>query len=219
MNKASSVAAICLVVGGCAAGKNYDYTLANIELPFVGADALGVAVVDRRPYVLSGDKQPEFVGAERGPWGVPFDVTTASGKSMAADMQAVLARALESNGYKVTELFFSSPDNAVVAEAVTKNGAERNVVLTLNEWKTDVYVNLGLTYNVVLRVVDENSQVLAQTDAEATGEKIGVGELDPKAGLFVDIAKQRSRDVAKVFELKVSRLFNSPEIKEALNSE
>ncbi len=208
MNRLTIVGVFLFALGGCAAGNQYDYFSANIGLPIVGTDALGVAVVDRRPYVLSGNKRPEYVGTQRGGFGNPFNVTTASGKPMATDMQAALARALEDKGYEVTELFFSSPDATVVAEAIKQNGAKLNVVLLLNEWKTDAMISLGLDYDVELQIVDENSEILAQASDSANKEKIGGAAM----------AKQNSNTAAQVFELKVARLFNDPEIKGALDS-
>ncbi len=208
MNRLTIVGVFLFALGGCAAGNQYDYFSASIGLPVIGTDTLGVAVVDRRPYVLSGKKNPDFVGLQRGGFGNPFNVTTASGKPMATDMQAALARALEDKGYEVTELFFSSPDATIAAEAIKQNGAKLNVVLLLNEWKTDAMMSFGLDYDVELQIVDENSEVLAQASDSANDEKIG------GAGF----AKQNSRSAAQVFEVKVGRLFNDPEIKGVLDS-
>ena len=91
MSRLLVIAAAFVALGGCAIGNKYDYEVASIELPVVGTNEIGVAVVDRRPYVVSGDKQPDFVGLQRGGFGNPFDVTTKSGNPMAADMQVALA--------------------------------------------------------------------------------------------------------------------------------
>ena len=203
------IVATLTALGGCAAGNKYDYQSARVGLPVVGTDEIGVAVVDRRPYVVSGNKKPNFVGLQRGGFGNPFDVTTTSGNPMAADMQAALARALDERGYEVTELYFSSPDDSVVAQVIKENGARRNVLLMLNEWKTDAVRRFGLTYDILLKIVDENYVVLAQASAKAVKEVLG------GAGM----AGQNSRTAAQAFEVKVSRLFNDPEIRRALESD
>ena len=209
MSRLLVIAAAFVALGGCAIGNKYDYEVASIELPVVGTNEIGVAVVDRRPYVVSGDKQPDFVGLQRGGFGNPFDVTTKSGKPMAADMQVALARELEDQGYKVIELHFSSPDDAAVGQVIKQNGAKRNVVLLLNDWKTDAMMKFGLTYDIVLQIVDQDYGVLAQADSKGVKEVVG------GAGM----AGQNSLTAARAFELKVSRLFNDPEIKSALGSD
>ena len=72
------VALSAVALAGCAVGNTYDYQAADIGLPVVGKGKVGVAVVDRRPYVLSGDKEADFVGLQRGGFGNPFNVTTRS---------------------------------------------------------------------------------------------------------------------------------------------
>jgi len=203
------IAAVIVALGGCAVGNKYDYQVANIELPVVGTNAIGVAVVDRRPYVVSGEKESDFVGLQRGGFANPLDVTTTSGNPMAVDMQSALAGALEDQGYRVTELGFSSPDDSALGQAIKQNGAERNVVLLLNDWKTDSMMKFGLTYDILLQIVDQDYDVLAQASTEGVKEVVG------GAGM----AGQNSLTAARAFELKVSRLFNDPEIKRALGSD
>jgi hypothetical protein len=204
------IVALCAVaLAGCAVGNTYDYQAADIGLPVVGKGKVGVAVVDRRPYVLSGDKEADFVGLQRGGFGNPFNVTTKSGKPLASDMQTSLAQAVQEKGFEVTELYFSSPDSAVVATAVRDNGAKRNVVLSLNEWKTDAMMNFAVSYDLVLQIVDENYEVIAESNTSGDKEKLGA------AGM----ASQNSRTAAQVFEVKVSRMFNEPEVGLALEAD
>ena len=209
MTRLLIVALSVVALAGCAVGNTYDYQAADIGLPVMGTGQIGVAVVDRRPYVLNGDKDADFVGLQRGGFGNPFDVKTKSGNPLATDMQASLARALKEKGFEVTELYFSSPDSTVVATAVRDNGANRNVVLSLNEWKTDAMMNFALTYDIVLQIVNENYEVVAQSGTSGTKEKLGA------AGM----ASQNARTAAQVFEVKVSRLFNEPEIVLAIESD
>ena len=209
MSRLFVIVATSIALGGCAFGNKYNYEVARIGLPVVGTDEIGLGVVDRRPYVVSGDKQPNFVGLQRGGFGNPFDVTTTSGKPMADEMQAALARALEDKGYEVAELHFSSPDDSVVAQVIKQNGAKRNVVLILNEWKTDAMMHFGLTYDILLQIIDENYGVLAQAGARAVKEVLGGAAM----------AAQNSRTAAQAFEVKVSRLFNDLGIRRALGSD
>ena len=65
-----------LLIAGCAAGNQYDYSGSDLALPITGSGDIGVAVLDVRPYVLNGDKKPDFVGLQRGGFGNPFDVSS-----------------------------------------------------------------------------------------------------------------------------------------------
>jgi hypothetical protein len=70
-----------LVLEGCAVGQRYAYSDANLPLARVSSGAsIGLGVRDARPYVVSGNKAPTFVGVMRGGFGNPFDVQTQSGQ-------------------------------------------------------------------------------------------------------------------------------------------
>jgi hypothetical protein len=66
------------------------------------ARSFAVGVQDRRPYVISGNKDEHFVGLSRGGYGNPFDVTTASGKALADEFAGAIANGLRRNDASVT---------------------------------------------------------------------------------------------------------------------
>lgn len=203
MNNPYAIVALIVFLGGCAAGNRYDYVSASMALPVRGSGELGVAVIDLRPYVLNGDKQPDFVGLQRGGYGNPFDVTTQSGKPLAVDLQIVLVRALEESGYTARPMSLTNTDATSVAQAM---GKELNVILFLNEWKTDAMMKFGVTYDIELKVINGDAQVIAQARSSAIKEVAGGAGFEG----------QNSRLAAQIFETKVSRLFNVPEVKNAL---
>ena len=201
------VFALLLVVTGCAVGNIYDYRKANASLPLTGSGELGAGVVEMRSYVLDGDKTPNFIGLQRGGFGNPFDVKTSSGKAMTDDMTDVLSRALNSAGYTVKQLYFSSPDSAVVADIIVKENKEKNVILMVKEWKTDVMMNFRLIYDLDLQVIDSQGNVLASNTLEGD-EKLGGAGFE----------SQNSKSAVAAFETKIGRLFNNPEIIAALQN-
>ena len=209
MSRNLIVISLIFVVWGCAVGNTYDYRTATLGLPITGSIDLGLAVVDARPYVLNGDKQSNFIGLQRGGFGNPFNVSTTSGDSLAADMQSALARSLENKGYMVKELMIESLDESIIARAIERDGSGLNAILILRDWKTDAMMSLALTYDVHLQIVDGENRVLAQTAANGDKEKLsGAG-----------FEGQNARTAMQAFESKVSRLFNNPEIRAILNSE
>jgi hypothetical protein len=89
---------ICFTLGGCAFGRTQDYLLAHPSLQYSSKERLAVGVQDRRPYILNRDKEENFVGLQRGGYGNPFDVRTASGLPLTEEMTKVLASALAQSG-------------------------------------------------------------------------------------------------------------------------
>ena len=199
------VAFLSLVfLGGCAAGNRYDYS-PSIALPIRGGGDLGLAVVDNRQYVLSGKKTPDFVGLQRGGFGNPFNVTTKSGQALADDMTESLKNALGTVGFDVRNVYFSSPDGAVIAEAIRESRLPRTVVLRVDEWKTDAMMNLRLVYDLTLTVFDSKGESIASAQDKGDETLSGSG-----------FQSGNSANAASAFERKVGRIFNDGAIKMAL---
>ena len=78
---------LALTVSACAIGNQHQYAgvapnvTAQTNLP------LAIGVQDRRLYILDGTKTEDFVGVQRGGFGNPFDVTTATDGPLAADIR------------------------------------------------------------------------------------------------------------------------------------
>ena len=102
-------------------------------------------MIDNRPYVLSGDKESNFVGLRRGGYGNPFDVTTKSGKPLSQDL---------------AHLFSESYKEEVGVVCNTGSApAEKEVTYTLNEWKTDFYSRGWFYYDIDTSVSINGTQV------------------------------------------------------------
>ncbi|MDH3410219.1 MAG: hypothetical protein OER22_14930 [Gammaproteobacteria bacterium] len=205
LRKLLGLSFILLAVTGCAVGNQYDYRSASVALPLAGTGELGIGVIDNRSYVLSGDKEPNFIGLQRGGYGNPFNVTTASGNSLTQDMSESLENALRNSGYTVTGLQIASADPAAVTSAIAQSGVAKNIVLTVTEWKTDIYMNMTLHFDLLLEVVTKQGDTVASNQMQGE-EKIGGGAFEG----------QNSRTAAAAFETKIGRLFNDPEILGAL---
>jgi hypothetical protein len=175
---------------GCAVGNVYDYRSAPVILPVQGDFSVSLKVDDLRPYVTNGDKQANFIGLRRGGYGNPFNVTTASGEPLANDIVVALGQGLENAGYKL---------NAA-------EGTDRQLTLTIREWKSDVFSNLKIIYDVDLVVHDASGHQLGKSTI--TGEEAAGG------GAMMD---QHNEAVRRAFEAKMSQLFADPEIVAALS--
>lgn len=198
---------LIMAVTGCAVGNQYDYRTANVSLPLTGDGVLGVGVLDNRSYVLSGEKEPNFVGLQRGGFANPFNVTTASGKPLTDDMSDALESGLRNSGYKVSRLRISSPDASAVKSAIAENGTAKNIVLTVTEWKTDIFANMTLHFDLTLQVISKDGTTIATNQMQGEEKVSGAG-----------LEKQNSRTAASAFETKIGRLFNNQEIIAALQN-
>jgi len=197
----------CMLLFGCAAGNKYNYRaeVASLPIKSMTEKTLLLALDDRRPYVLSGEKNPDFVGLQRGGFGNPFDVTTASGKPMIDDMATSIAASLEQSGYAV-EIAESGTDMAKLIVLAKNADAFRIIQLQVFEWKSDIYMSIGLHYDLQLSVYDADGNLLAENTIRGN-EAAGGGKIS---------ATQNSEHMADEFGKRIGYLFNKPEIREAL---
>lgn len=184
------VAVLLISLTACAVGNRYDYTTAVGALPVSGQGAVAVSVVDARPYVVSGEKTPDFVGLQRGGFGNPFDVRTGSGRPLADEMRDGIANALQKQGYTT---------------AATGAAAPRRLELRVLEWKTDVMARMKVLYDLRLSVFDGQGQLLAQSKSQ--GEDVLGGGLE----------KSNAVNAAKSFELHLTELMRDEKVKAALS--
>jgi hypothetical protein len=201
----------CLfLLSGCVVGQKIDYASGPIpNLKEKGNKTVAVGVHDQRPYVTNTEKYPLYVGTFRGGFGNPFDVETASNKPLANDMQGILATALKNAGYKVVSLkvVFSDSKEAVLLK-YKETGAERFILLTLNEWRNDTYVNTSIYYNVALSVYDRDLKQLAES--RESGEKdLGSGALDTTT-----VAKEKA---PIFFQELLGKMLNNNKVQAALH--
>jgi hypothetical protein len=176
-------------LGGCAVGNKYEYRNSISGLPPVGARSVSVEVVDERPYVVSGDKTPDFVGVQRGGYGNTFAVKTVSGAPLANDMESAISTALERQGLSVVEEG-SSPS--------------RRMQLRVREWKTDVMLRMKVVYDLSMYIFDEKGDVLAES-RNAGEDVLGGGFEEANSG-----------NAARSFEMRFTELMRSPDIQKAL---
>jgi hypothetical protein len=191
---------------GCAVGNQYRYQAANVGLPLEKHHegvTIGLGVKDSRIYVLNGNKSENFVGLQRGGFGNPFNVTTASNLPFAEDVTGILVGMLEPYGYKV-EFESSSADLNAFTRAFKARDLSRAVYLNIREWKTDIYTSITLHYDLELIILDGEGTVLARSN-QSGSESIGgytMSGNDVKA--------------SNALATKLSYLFINPEVQAAL---
>lgn len=193
-----------LALGACAFGRKVDYGgVMALNVPN-GSQQIALSVLDHRPYVLSGNKAPTFVGLQRDGYGIPYNVNTKSGGPLADDFSKALAQSLTSKGYRVQEMKpkpSMSTDDAVKQAVGT--GADRAIILEVTEWKTDQLHNAALLYALALSVYDDRSVALAAN--RLSGE-------DSIPSTYLEGAEKIA---PAAFRQKMTQLFDKQEVQTA----
>jgi hypothetical protein len=196
---------IVATLGACAFGQTYNYSNAPVTLQGLSATgSIAVGVQDRRSYILSGNKQEKFVGLMRGGFGNPFDVNTPSGGPLAIDIRDALVASLRTKNATVVPVVIhpsETPERAKETLLATK--AHRLVLVRMNEWKSDTYMNMALLYDVSLDVMDDKGNVLAKN------------ALNGRDNLGTQLISQEAT-ATNAFASKMSLLFENDKIIAAL---
>jgi hypothetical protein len=211
-NWKASVAVLlfALAGSGCAFGRKHTYDLATPRLGYSGATWIAIAGHDRRTEVVSGDKAPTFCGLSRGGFGNPFDINTKSDKPLAQDFAGAVQRGLAARGYRVTQVA-SAPGArpADVAATLARTGAAIGLVVNIAEWKSDTYNGTSLMYDVTLRALDPQGQLLGEARIKGS---------DELGGSFMDPAGHAEEVVPRAYQAKLEQLLNAPAIVRALQA-
>lgn len=178
------------VLAGCAVGNKVDYRSQSVSLNTRSQQTIALGVQDLRPYVLSGDKTPQFVGLQRGGWGNPFDVLTVSGAPLAQDLTGSIANGLRRGGATVETTTYSGGETTQNAtKQLLALDAEKYLFVSYREWKTDSLMNTALIYDITAQVLGKDGTVLAQNhlsgrdkiSGNVTGDQTRPGDSVPAA--------------------------------------
>jgi hypothetical protein len=184
--------ALLIVLGSCGPSGTYEIAPVSLSLTATSQQTVAAAVIDQRPYVLNGDESPNFLGTERGNWGGEKTMSTESGRDLADDLTDAVVRALADRGIAASALQpvkgIGEPETLAAFRA---QGADRLLVVAIQDWRTDVYTRVKLSWRLEASVHDRAGNLLAQTtsqgatpvassDLTAKYAPIAVGELSRK---------------------------------------
>ena len=192
------LAAGAITLQGCVAGQ-------SIALPYE-AQKIGnqhsigvvVEVEDRRPFILDGDKKPNYIGHYRAGFGNPWDVKTESDRALAEIMQEDIVEELDALGF--------------LSGAVSPN---RSLLIEIQDFNFNSYTNGEFWYELDVTVFDENRDQLASSnlkdrtviDGSAwAGAKKAMEEEIPK--LYALMLNAIIRDSDKIMTALVSQQEN-----------
>lgn len=206
------IAVAIVVLGtGCAIGNKHRYHDAVADFETSGTIPVAVGTHDQRDYIVDGGKGTTYVGTQRSGVGIPYNVSTASGKPLADDMTRSVCASLKKKGFDSSPVIidYSLDSGAAVRELIAAS-PERAVLLVLHEWKSETYQNTSLHYKVELKVFNAEGTELAEAKIE--------GEDDLKGSAW-NPPSHAKKAVPIAFKEKLEALFNQPQIVEALQGD
>jgi hypothetical protein len=156
------ISCAALLAGCVGADIKLKYNDVTPKITFETHAKIAVGVHDRRSYVISGEKDPTFVGLNRNGMGVPFDVKTKSGLPLAREFQNSLTSALSQAGATVIRVDLGTEISGPDAQRLMLGaGADKALLVTIYEWRSDGYANVNLRYEILVSVVGVTAKRLA----------------------------------------------------------
>ncbi|MFA5924058.1 MAG: hypothetical protein WC856_22675 [Methylococcaceae bacterium] len=190
---------VCLILAGCASRQ--DYRLAVSDLHLVTNERISVGVQDHRPYITNHDKEEYFVGIQRGGFGIPVSLATESMRPLAEDMTSAIVKSFANAGATVTPMKVTPVmDKDTILHLAQSQQAEKIILLTLLNWKTDTYQSTDLIYDISMTVFDVKGHELTTKHLQGTDD-LGKSILDPQS-IATELAP-------KSFQKKLEELFGA----------
>lgn len=185
-------AVVASSLGGCVVGQTLELDHDAGVTPVVASgQALVLDVEDRRPYVLSGNKPPSYVGKYRAGFGNPWDVNTASGEPLAD----IISRDLKE---QASEMGF-----------LVQDSAGRTLQVRILEWNLDTYQNGRFWCEIDVSALGEDGSSIATEKVEHAEYLKGSFWTGGKAGA--------EREMPKIYSAVIDQLLqDNPEIIRAL---
>lgn len=200
------VLVIGFLVEGCAVGNKYNFSsaTADLQLSTTSQANLAVATLDQREDILSGNCPPSYVGMQRAGFGNPWRVHTETGLPFAQDVTNAVCASLAKKGFRAVPVVVAHDlaEREAVRRLMAKS-ADRSILVLIKKWESDTYVNIGLDYDVRIKVLGLNQKVLAEA-AQAETRTI--------PGNFWDPPSAAKEQIPLAFKQILEKLLNDPEI-------
>jgi hypothetical protein len=200
--------AVALMLASCGNLYRINYSNIKADLSYSGSRSVSIGVLDQRPYVLSGQNDPKYVGTMRGGYGNPFDLWTQSNLRLADEMASTVADSLRSKGFNVMTVKAAvGKDNSSMLSEMKSSGAERLVFVEIKDWWSNYYpASFGaekteLIMNVELKVLDRSRRVL------------GSGRLK---GIAIPPSGWPKDTIPGFYQKKMTELLNDQDVKRGL---
>lgn len=201
LGKLVAVVFTAFYLSGCAQLMTAEQAAPAVNAPN-GLESLSIAIVDKREYVINGDKAPSFEGLSRSSLGIPFSQYTPGSQPISSYLSDRLVAGFNKRGVKA-EAYLTSPSMSI--ESIKKALAKKKqpaVIITLNEWKYDYHAFADNSwYDVDVTVMDSS--------ANQKVAKSFKGENDVGNGII-------SNEMQIIYKHRFEHIFLDSEIENAL---
>lgn len=201
LGKLIAIAITTLYLSGCAQLMTAEQAAPAINTP-KGMESITIAVLDKREYVVNGDKAPSFEGLSRSSFGIPYSQYTPGSQPMTSYLGDRLVAGFNKQGIKA-EFYSTTPSMSIerVKEALAKKD-KPSIIIALNEWKYDYHAFSDSSwYNVDVLVLDRNAKLKV--------EKNFRGENDVGNGVI-------SNEMQTIYKHRFEHIFLDSDIENAL---
>lgn len=204
---------VVILVGGCRAGR-YDLTKSQLKPDFQGSGKVAITVQDKRPFVLDGTKPATYIGIHRNGLGVPRDVGTRSGKTLAEDVAKIVASSFGAAGFETTQFSLSPDDNLESSlNRLASSAYDKIVVLTLEQFRSDSWAEVELQWAITMRVYDGKGKLLGEKDNTGTVEGLKRNYTGAISG------GQAQKAISTKLTAILAELINAPKCQQAILSQ
>jgi len=145
---------------------------------------------DSRDFVVSGDKQPSYLGYYRAIYGNTCDVNNSGYRALAKQFKEDILAELKAQGIE------------------TVASGERKIEVNIKDWNFDTYMNGKIWYEISVSVTDSGGSVLATTIIK--DEKVIRGSF------WIDIAIVFKWKVPVIYSGIINEILGKDEIQKAL---
>ncbi len=127
---------------------------------------------------------------------------------LADDFTKSISESLSKKGFSAMPVYVSFDQTEKQAlQALMDKKTNRSILLLLKKWESDTYMNIGLDYDLQLRIIDANQAILAET---AMAEKKTI------PGSFWNPPAAAMEQIPIAFKQALEKLLNDPKITPAL---
>ena len=201
---ALAIMVVVFTLTGCAMWNKYDLRQVKVSAP-PGSTSVAVACVDDRESLRQGDIVPELIGVTRDGFGIPYRVKTANKQSVALELATAITQGFGTD--RKTAPPISSPDTTTALAALRGTGADRQVLVLIQNFNSETLVRTELDYAFTVEVRDADGNLLAIATRNETADL---------RGSFLLPAKHAHKSVLSKTGATLTQLLCSPEIQDAL---
>ena len=150
--------AAALFLSGCGGMTYGGFFSADWPMPYSATTTLdsngksvGITVEDRRPYIVSGDKAPTFIGLVRSGGGIPYNTTFEPAEVVAEKIRRDIVAEVSAQGYDIGQ-------------------GDYTMDVVIREFKHDGYTRYTIFHNLEVTVFHEGRERTTTIEDRRSGK-------------------------------------------------